>query len=192
MARDPYKLFPHDYLLRATMLRVVPDFVKPNHLTMARLLLTPFVVYLLVTEQFVVGLPLFVLTAFTDALDGSLARTRRQITPWGIVFDPVADKLLIGLVAVAVAVKYFHPAVVAGAIFFDVLPLLVWMLRAKQQRGIMMANLWGKSKMIMQFLAVSSLLLGLALQLPVLVEAGEWLLIVAVALGAVAAITYSL
>lgn len=192
MARDPYKLYPHDYLLRATVLRLLPPTIRPNHLTVARMLFTPVIIYLLVTENYTLGLPLFVLIAFTDALDGAMARTRRQITPWGILFDPIADKLLIGLTALAVALKYYHDGLVLAAVVFDALPVAAWLLRARRERGVMMANGWGKAKMLLQFTSLTLLLLGVALGLPALIDAGEAVLLVATVLAGVAAVTYSL
>ncbi len=192
MSRDPYKLYPHDYVLRAVVLPLVPQFVKPNHITVVRMVLTPVVLYLLATNNLVYGVPLFILASFTDMLDGSVARIRRQITPWGILFDPIADKLLIGLVALVFALRYFHPIVVITAVAFDLLPLAIWTVRARKDRGVMMANSWGKGKMLLQFLSITSLLLGVTLQLDGFIDAGEWLLVLATAFAAIATITYSL
>lgn len=192
MPRDPYKLYPHDYVLRAVVLPLVPHFVTPNHITVARMMLTPVVLYLLATSNFVFGVPLFILASFTDMLDGSIARIRRQITPWGILFDPIADKMLIGLVALVFALKYYHPIIVITAVVFDLLPLSIWLLRARGERGIMMANTWGKGKMVLQFLSITALLLGVTLQLGGFIDAGEGLLVLATAFAAIATITYSL
>lgn len=192
MSRDPYKLYPHDYILRAVVLPLVPHFVKPNHVTVVRMVLTPVVLYLLASNNLVFGVPLFIIASFTDMLDGCIARVRKQITPWGILFDPVADKLLIGLVALVFALKYFHPIVVIAAVVFDLVPLAIWTLRAQKNRGIMMANGWGKGKMLLQFLSITALLLAVALQVQGLVDVGEALLVLATAFAAIATITYSL
>lgn len=192
MPRNPYKLYPQDYVLRKTLLRLIPDVVMPNHITVLRMVLTPVVLYLLATDNLAWGVPLFVLTAFTDMVDGSLARVRGQITPWGILFDPIADKLLIGLVALTFALKYFHPIIVVTAVVFDLIPMTIWLLRAKGNRGVMMANTWGKTKMMLQFISLTLLLVGLALGVESLVVAGEYALILATGFAAVATITYSL
>lgn len=192
MARDPSKLYPHDHVMKYVVLPFIPAAVTPNHITVARLVLTPVVVYLLATNNLVYGVPLFILTAFTDTIDGSLARVRKQVTPWGILFDPIADKLLIGLVVLVFALRYYHPGIVLSAVLFDLLPMMTWLARARQNRAIMMANGWGKVKMLLQFCSVTLLLLGIVLQLPILVVAGEITLVVATMFGAVAAVTYSL
>lgn len=192
MARDPSKLYPHDHLLKYTVLPFIPSAVMPNHITVSRLVLTPIVIYLLATDNLVYGVPLFILTAFTDTIDGSLARVRKQVTPWGILFDPIADKLLIGLVVLVFALRYYHPVIVLAAVLFDLLPMVTWLMRAKENRAIMMANGWGKIKMLLQFVSVTLLLLGILLNVPVLVSVGEITLVVATMFGAVAAVTYSL
>lgn len=191
MAHNPYAAFPQDHILRP-FIRLLPMGVTPNHVTMLRMIMTPFVLFFLAREEFVIGVPLFLIAAFTDLLDGAMARVRRQITPWGILFDPIADKLLIGLVALVFALKYYHPAIVLTAVAFDLLPLLVWLMRANRPRGVMMANLWGKFKMFLQFLSILLLLLGVTLGQAGLIDLGEIVLVIATGLAAIATITYSL
>lgn len=186
------KLYPHDHVMRYLVLPFVPEFVQPNHVTILRMILTPFVLWLLFLQEYVIGVPLFVLAAFTDLVDGSLARVRNQITPWGIFFDPVADKFLIGSVALVIALQYFHPIVVFTAIALDLLPAVVFLSRPKGQGQVMMANTWGKAKMFLQFLSISALLLGIALGVPLLIAAGEITLGVSLFFALVAAVTYSL
>lgn len=178
--------------MRYLVLPLVPDFVQPNHLTIMRMIMTPFVIWLLYLGDYMLGVPMFVLAAFTDLVDGSLARVRNRITPWGIFFDPIADKLLIGSVALVVALQYFHPVVVFMAIALDLLPAVVFLSRAKQQGQVMMANVWGKAKMFMQFMAIVSLLLGIVLETGNLIAAGEIILASSLIFALIAAVTYSL
>lgn len=169
----------------------IPYFVKPNHLTAFRMIATPFVLWLLLVQNYAVGIPVFILVACTDMLDGSLARVRNEITPWGIFFDPVADKLLIGSVAILVALKYFHPVLVFAAIILDVIPAIRW-ASTKHVGMAMMANRWGKTKMVLQVCSMSLLLFGIYLQLPILISVGEGALGLAIAFSVVAVLTYSL
>ena len=189
--RDLSKLYPHDYVMKALILPFVPEALQPNHITVLRFLLTPVVLWLLYTEQYVLGVALFIIAAFTDALDGSVARLRHKITPWGIFFDPVADKLLIGSVALLVALQHYHPVIVFLALLLDIMPSLRW-ASAKYVGTVMAANVWGKIKMFLQFVSLTFLLLGVTLQLPVLIDIGEAILVVALAFATVAVVTYSL
>lgn len=186
------KLYPHDYVMRRLVLPFIPDFVEPNHVTIFRMVATPFVLWILFLGNFVIGLPLFVLVAFTDVIDGSLARVRRKITPWGIFFDPIADKFLIGSVTLVIALKYYHPLIVFPAIALDMLPAIVFLARARPNGQIMMANVWGKVKMFLQFSSLALLLLAIALDLGNLAVVGEGVLGVSLVFSLIAAITYSL
>ena len=158
--RDPYKWFPHDYLLRYTILPLIPKRVTPNMITVLRLALTPFVLWVLLVENYRWGIPLFLLTAFTDALDGSLARVRKQITDWGTFYDPVADKILIASVVFLIVAKHTTPIIAALIIFFELAIILVGGIR-KRKGAVIHANIFGKTKMFLQVLGVTFLLLAI-------------------------------
>ena len=185
------KLYFHDRIMWLAVLPFIPDAIQPNHVTALRFLLTPVVIWALFVENYAFGVPLFLITAFTDALDGSLARVRNKITPWGIFFDPVADKLLIGSVAILLGLKYYHPAIIFAALLLDILPSLRW-ASTRYAGTVMMANIWGKLKMFLQFVSFFCLILGLALGVPELIAVGEAILAVSLAFALVAVITYSL
>ncbi len=76
----------------------------PNKLTLGRLILIPFFAlafYLDFKGHYLVSLALFGVAAFTDFLDGHIARKRNLVTDLGKFLDPIADKVLV-LVAFAV------------------------------------------------------------------------------------------
>src|SRR3989339_374046 len=137
------KLYPHDHVMKLLVLPFVPEFMSPNHFTIIRMLMTPFVLWILYSGNYMIGVPMFIIAAFTDLVDGSLARVRNQVTPWGIFFDPVADKLLIGSAALLIALQYFHPIIVFMAIALDLLPAVLFLARSNGR--MMMANVWGKA-----------------------------------------------
>ena len=157
--RDPYKLYPHDHAVRL-LTDLLPRFVRPNHLTILRMVLTPVVLWFFIVENYQVGVPLFLATAFTDAMDGTLARTRKQITSWGTFYDPVADKLLIGLVVLLIVVRHINP-LLAFLIVFVELVAIVGGLIHKSRGEVVHANVWGKIKMFLQVLGVTALLIAL-------------------------------
>ena len=66
----------------------------PNALTIFRLLLVPVFTHLYSIGSYLWGLAVFVTAALTDALDGYLARKHHQITNFGKLADPLADKLM--------------------------------------------------------------------------------------------------
>ncbi|HEY8637894.1 MAG TPA: CDP-alcohol phosphatidyltransferase family protein, partial [Solirubrobacteraceae bacterium] len=76
----------------------------PNVLTVLRILLVPVLVAALLVETRhgdAIAAVVFALAAFTDGLDGYIARSRRSVTTFGKVMDPIADKLLITAALIA-------------------------------------------------------------------------------------------
>jgi CDP-diacylglycerol--glycerol-3-phosphate 3-phosphatidyltransferase len=70
----------------------------PNLLTVFRILLVPVLVVVLLSEIFESDWPaavVFVIASATDMADGYLARRNDQVTNFGKLWDPLADKLLV-------------------------------------------------------------------------------------------------
>ncbi|MCL4537756.1 MAG: CDP-diacylglycerol--glycerol-3-phosphate 3-phosphatidyltransferase [Nitrospirae bacterium] len=66
----------------------------PTILTFSRIILIPF--FILITPQSpLLGITIFLIASATDFLDGYLARRSGQITKFGIILDPIADKFLV-------------------------------------------------------------------------------------------------
>ena len=68
----------------------------PNILTVSRILLLPVLIVLLYMHQdwtVWAALGLYIFTAFTDWLDGCLARKWHIVSPFGTFLDPIADKI---------------------------------------------------------------------------------------------------
>src|SRR3989338_431367 len=101
------EVHPHDYLMARTVLKLFPITVTPNRVTLFRIFATPLVFFLVLNGGYFLGIIAFLLVAFTDAIDGSLARTRNQITNFGKLFDPLADKLLIGSMVIVLVFQHF-------------------------------------------------------------------------------------
>jgi phosphatidylglycerophosphate synthase len=74
-----------------------PRRILPNHLTVLRMILALYIIYLLFSgfENKLWLMVIFVFAAFLDLLDGSVARCLDEATDLGVVLDVVADKLLI-------------------------------------------------------------------------------------------------
>ena len=158
-----------DWLLARTVLRLAPRFVAPNYITALRFLLVPIVFFLFIYGHYRAGGLLFIFAAFTDALDGALARTGNQITDWGKVFDPLADKLLVGS-ATAILVTRFLNFYLAGAIVGIELFLVLFGYWKKYYRKAKIeANYLGKTKMISQTVGLGVLCLAIVIHSPILI-----------------------
>ena len=66
----------------------------PNQLTIARVCAIPLFIVLLMMGFRVAATIVFLLAAFTDMLDGKIARRYNLVTNFGKLMDPLADKLL--------------------------------------------------------------------------------------------------
>lgn len=78
----------------STMHRPETVFSLPNQLTASRLVLAVVLFALISGEQWVWALAVFALAAFTDWLDGYLARVQGLTSSLGRMFDPLVDKVL--------------------------------------------------------------------------------------------------
>ena len=67
----------------------------PNMLTILRIILIPVFVVLFFQGNKMAALGVFVAASLTDMLDGYLARKLNQISDFGKLFDPLADKLMV-------------------------------------------------------------------------------------------------
>ena len=92
----------------------------PNAVTVARIFLVPLLVVVLLTKfegrvilgvrKELVGAAIFGLASLTDWLDGYLARHRKQVTAFGQIIDPLADKLLTSAAFLALVQMGLAPA----------------------------------------------------------------------------------
>lgn len=163
---------PYDHVLKY-ILPLIPKKVKPNHITFFRLIMSPVVLGWLVVGQYRWALVLFIILAFSDALDGTLARMRNQITHWGEIWDPIADKLLVGSVVVVLLMQInfsltifllaFELAFVLGGTFMTV---------AHADINIK-ANMWGKIKMNLHVLGGVLLMIGFFVGNDILVSVAQ-------------------
>ena len=179
METEAIKLHPHDKLLKYTILFLIPRWLKPNHFTYLRLTFTPLVIYFVAVSDYYWGLISFILVALTDAIDGSLARTRNQITPLGTILDPVADKILITSTVFVLMLKHINVFISLAIIFVELMFLAGWYFNEKRGKR-MPVNVWGKIKMNLQVIGVGILLLGLTLGEPIMFYYSEGTLFLAV------------
>ncbi|MDQ3104897.1 MAG: CDP-diacylglycerol--glycerol-3-phosphate 3-phosphatidyltransferase [Actinomycetota bacterium] len=152
----------------------------PNMLTVGRLLAVPVLALLLIRDDGSAGsgvllAAVYVGACLTDLMDGHVARLRDQVTDFGIMADPIADKALVGTALIGLSLlgelPWWATAVILGR------ELAVTMLRmAVRRHGLIPASRGGKLKSLTQNVAVTMYLLPLSglladLRLPVLLAA---------------------
>jgi CDP-diacylglycerol--glycerol-3-phosphate 3-phosphatidyltransferase len=171
----------------------------PNTLTLVRMFLVPLFVVVLLTEfegprvlgvsKELLGAGIFAVASVTDWLDGYLARRRRQITWFGQVMDPIADKLLtsaafISLVQLDLVAAWMVALVIGREIVITGLRSLA------HTKGItIVASPLGKGKMASQVTAILLLLVG-AGPLPWLAPIGQAAMWVVMGMAVVSAVDY--
>jgi len=166
-----------------------PPINLPNTLTLSRIFLVPLLVVVLLTKfeaELLFGVPkdfvgaaIFGFAAFTDGLDGYLARRRNEITQLGQLMDPLADKLLITAALVSLVqmgiVETWMVAIILGR------ELAITVLRSiAHGRGVTIpSSKLGKCKMAFQVGAILLLILGNQYWLfKVLGQVGLWFVLV--------------
>ena len=142
----------------------------PNTVTLARIFLVPLLVVVLLTrfeaEQIlgfpkeIIGAAIFGIAAFTDWLDGYLARYRRQVTQLGQLMDPLADKLLITAALVSLVQMGMASAWMVAVILGRELAITVLRSVAYARGVTIPASSLGKVKMVTQVVAILLLILG--------------------------------
>lgn len=137
----------------------------PNKLTLSRFVLTAgFLVAMFLRFPWhqTAALALFTLAGITDALDGRIARQRRLITNFGILMDPLADKILtcsafIAFVEVDQMEAWMVVIIVARELAITGLRLL-----AASRSLVLAAEGFGKHKTISQIVTIVAILLVMA------------------------------
>lgn len=145
----------------------------PNILTVSRIFLVPLLVAVLLHKDPVevdagwvvltreaVALAIFLAAALTDLLDGYLARRRRQVTQFGKLLDPIADKLLVSAALISLVELDRVAAWMVVLIVSREFAVSALRYLALTEGVTIAASHFGKAKMVTQVGAVSLLLLA--------------------------------
>jgi CDP-diacylglycerol--glycerol-3-phosphate 3-phosphatidyltransferase len=129
----------------------------PNSISFFRILLIPvLMVFLLagIPNGDIVALAVFVVAALTDSIDGYLARRQRSVTVMGAFLDPLADKLLVSAALISLVQLERLSAWVAMVIIAREFAVSGLRMIAAARNTIISASVWGKSKTLLQVLAI--------------------------------------
>jgi CDP-diacylglycerol--glycerol-3-phosphate 3-phosphatidyltransferase len=177
-----------DRIVSKTLLGLIPKSVTPNQLTILRFILIPIVIYLLLTENYLIGLIIFVIATLTDLMDGALARTRNKITSWGCVYDPIADKLLIGSTALILISKFisFYLSVLIISIELVLILAVLYAYKGK----IIPARMYGKLKMTFYSFGIAFLFLYSINEFKFIMDSAKIFIILGIIFGLLSPIPY--
>ncbi|MBQ8510126.1 MAG: CDP-diacylglycerol--glycerol-3-phosphate 3-phosphatidyltransferase [Clostridia bacterium] len=144
----------------------------PNKLSLMRVIMVPlFMVAVILPESVlpdtwsrIIGAAIFILTAFTDFLDGQIARRCNMITDFGKFIDPLADKFMVFGAMLAILYKYDYIRSVfvwvALIVIFRELAITSMRMIVSNNAGVVIAAAWlGKVKTVTQIICIVTILL---------------------------------
>jgi len=153
----------------------------PNRLTLARIACIPLILLFMlpipsdgaffqawnsfiVRFGMIIALFLFIVASITDYLDGRIARSQGIVTNMGKLMDPIADKLLVVSVFIALTqIGRIHAAIVVVILAREFL-ITGLRLLAVERGDVLAADATGKIKTVTQMIAIILLLIQLSLQ----------------------------
>ncbi len=144
----------------------------PTKLTLSRIVIVVVGVFEMPTlgpinVAYLVSFILFIIASITDALDGRIARKYNLVTDMGKFLDPVADKLLVNLTLIYLAIPHFKLGNQATIPLFCVIIMIgrdliidAFRLAAASKGSILAANIFGKLKTVFQMVAIPMVFLN--------------------------------
>ncbi|MBE6729120.1 MAG: CDP-diacylglycerol--glycerol-3-phosphate 3-phosphatidyltransferase [Ruminococcaceae bacterium] len=148
----------------------------PNKLTVLRIILTPVFMFLMLASfewHYLLALIVFAVAAFTDMLDGKIARKYNLVTSFGKFLDPLADKMLttaafLGFIAHGIGWQITWVVFIVLFREFLISSLRLIVVSSAGNR-VIAANIWGKLKTVTQ---IAAIVLGIAFE-----QVKEWFIL---------------
>ena len=142
----------------------------PNKLTIARILMIPVCLLFLLLKWNTVATLVFLLTCFTDFLDGYIARSQNLVTNFGKFADPVADKILVLSCMAVLLYQHLLPWWVVVVVIVRELAVDGLRLVAVEQGVVIPAGQLGKVKTTVQMACVVASMLAFPYWLVILLS----------------------
>jgi len=170
-----------------------------NKLTVLRMIMIPFFLYFFLASPGVdnpntyrvIATVLFSVAAFTDFLDGHLARSRGLVTNFGKFLDPVADKLLVCSALIAMIQVDGLSSIVPIIIIARDFILTSFRMIAASEKVVIAADKWGKIKTVFQMLMIIFILISrLFVQTPILFWTEQVLIYIVIILTVMSCVSY--
>lgn len=166
----------------------------PNKLTVARMIMVPFLVIFMLTgwggeANRYISFGIFAAASITDWFDGYLARKHNLVTNFGKFMDPLADKLLVCSALICLIEMKRLEAWVVIVIIAREFIISGFRLIAAENGVVIAANYWGKFKTVSQMIMIILLILNLGGIWSVVEKIFVWL---SVALTVISLLTYIL
>ncbi|HSB51434.1 MAG TPA: CDP-diacylglycerol--glycerol-3-phosphate 3-phosphatidyltransferase [Dissulfurispiraceae bacterium] len=162
----------------------------PTILTFSRIVLIPFFV-LITPRSPLLGIAIFLIASATDFLDGYLARRSGQITKFGIILDPIADKFLVISALILLVDMVKISAWIAIVIIVREFVVTALRVVALSKNIVISAETGGKLKTAAQMVSIILLLLPGGLGEVDFYDAGLVLMYISLVLALVSGFRYT-
>ena len=116
-------------------------FTASNVISIARGVMTLPVVWALLSHQRTLAIALCLVAAATDWLDGYVARRTGTVSEWGMILDPVADKILVGAVVVVLVMQQVLPLWFVGCVVGRDVVILIGASYASSRKLVVLPSL---------------------------------------------------
>jgi len=126
----------------------------PNKLTILRILLVPVCAYLAAVGEHIPAAVVFAVAALTDTLDGIIARKRHLVTNFGKFADPIADKVLVLSMLIALTYRHVLPVWLPIVVVFRELMVDGLRMVAAEHGMVVPAGWSGKIKTVSQMILI--------------------------------------
>jgi CDP-diacylglycerol--glycerol-3-phosphate 3-phosphatidyltransferase len=139
----------------------------PNKLTISRFMLTIAFLGVMVSQvpfHQTIALILFIAGGVSDFLDGYIARRDKLITNFGILMDPLADKIMVCSAFISFVGLKLMPSWMVVIVVARELAITGLRLLAVSKQVVLAAEGYGKHKTISQIVAIISILIGISYQ----------------------------
>ncbi len=134
---------------------------SPNLITLARMLMTPLAVMMIISQRFLPAFLIFVLAGVSDAIDGFIAKNFELRSELGAYLDPLADKALLISIYVSLAIYAGLPAWVAVTVVSrDVMILVAVLVSWLLDKPVEIRPLWVSKLNTVAQIALAGFALG--------------------------------
>lgn len=112
--------------------------------------------YFYIPVAYIIAGSIFLVACATDWIDGHLARKYNWISDFGKLWDPIADKILIDGLLIALAVNNSIPVFVPIIMIIRDIIVDAMRMYASSKGNVVAANIWGKLKTVAQMIAIAT------------------------------------
>lgn len=132
----------------------------PNIISFLRICSIPYIAWLITQHNMVLALIVLAISAFSDCVDGFIARSLNQVSKLGQILDPIADRLLIICSILALAVANIIPWWALILVMMrDIIMAILVLILAQHDYGPLPVNFVGKAGTALLMLSIVSLMI---------------------------------